>query len=156
MVVTEKMKEESRLRKEAQKVKVGMVTELSTFCEQMEKAKADVVAEFRASQSFINACAVYYDDEFEDYLKQVRSVHPDLDLSKISLDNPMPMTLVGGDTVDEESDDSVHIEEHVPKNDDVVIAQPDLEGLVIASVPSIEDLSTQDAQNPSTMDSPLV
>ena len=49
MVVTEKMKEESRLRKEAQKVKVGMVTELSTFCEQMEKAKADVVAEFRAS-----------------------------------------------------------------------------------------------------------
>ena len=67
----------------------------------------------------------------------------------------MPMTLVGGDTVDEESDHSIHTEEHVPKDDDVVIAQPALEGLVIASVPSIEDLSTQDAQNPSTMDAPL-
>ena len=145
MAVTEKMNEESGLRKEAQKVKAGMVIELSTLCEQMEKAKADVVAEFRASQSFINACTVYYDDEFKDCLKQVRSVHPNLDLSKISLDNPMPMTLVGGDTIDEESNDSIHTKEHVPKNDDVVIAQPALEGLVIASVPSIEDLSTQDA-----------
>ena len=142
MAITEKMKEESCLRKEAQKVKAGMVTELSTLCEQMEKAKADVVAKFRASQSFINACTVYYDDEFKDCLKQVRSVHPDLDLSKISLDNPMPMTLLGGDTVDEKSDDSVHTEEHVPKNGDVIIAQPALEGIIIASVPSIEDLST--------------
>ena len=69
MAVTEKMKEESRLRKEAQKVKAGMVPELSTLCKQMEKTKADVVAEFRASQSFINACAVYYGDKFEDCLK---------------------------------------------------------------------------------------
>lgn len=29
----------------------------------------------------------YYGDGFDDYLKQVRSVYPNLDLSKITLDN---------------------------------------------------------------------
>ena len=45
---------------------MGLAMELSTFYEQMEKAKADVVADFRASQPFIDACGVYYGVEFED------------------------------------------------------------------------------------------
>ena len=40
-----------------------------TLYEQTEKAKADAVVDFKASQSFIDACAVYYGDDFDDYLK---------------------------------------------------------------------------------------
>ena len=43
------MKEESHLREEAEKVKATLVIELLTLHEQMDKAKADAVAEFRAS-----------------------------------------------------------------------------------------------------------
>ena len=49
-----------------EKAKVGLAMELSTLYEQMEKVKVDVVAEFRASQPFIDACVVYYGVGFED------------------------------------------------------------------------------------------
>jgi len=77
----------------------------------MEKTKVDAMAEFRDSQPFIDACGVYYGVGFKDCLKQVRSIYPDLDLSKVTLDDPVLMTPGGGDTVDEESDDFIHIEE---------------------------------------------
>ena len=85
--------------------------ELTTLCEQTEKAKADTMVDFKASQSFIDACVVYYGESFEDYLKQVGSVYPDLDLSKISMDDPVPMTPAGADTVSEETADSAHSEQ---------------------------------------------
>lgn len=88
-----------------------MATELSTLLEQMEKVKADAVAEFRASQPFIVACDIYYGDRFEDCLKQVGFVYLDLDLFKISLDDPIPATLGGSDTINEEFDDFIHTEE---------------------------------------------
>ena len=44
-----------------------------TLHEQTKKAKADAVVEFQASQSFIDACAFYYGEGFDDCLKQVRS-----------------------------------------------------------------------------------
>ena len=116
--------------------------ELSTFYEQMEKAKADVVADFRASQPFIDACVVYYGIEFEDWLKKVRSIYLDLDLSKVTFDNPVPSTPGGGDIVDEESDDSTHIEEQDSKDDGVVLTQPIPDGSVAPLVPSTKDLST--------------
>ena len=53
----------------------------------------------------------------------------------------MPTTPGGGDTVNEESDDSIHIEEQGLKDDGVVIAQIASDGLVATSVPSIEDPS---------------
>ena len=115
---------------------------LSTIREQMEKAKTDAVVEFKASQSFIVACTVYYENRFEDCLKQVGSVYPDLDLSKISLDDPIPTTLGGGNIVGGESDDSIHTEEQSPKDYGVIIAQPVLEGHVTTLVPSVEDPST--------------
>ena len=43
--------------------------ELTTLLGQVETAKADAVKEFRASQTFIDACAKYYGDGFEDCLK---------------------------------------------------------------------------------------
>ncbi|KAK9993342.1 hypothetical protein SO802_023045 [Lithocarpus litseifolius] len=60
---------ETRRLKETEKVKTDLATELATLCKQMEKAKADAVAEFRISQPFFDACGVYYDDGFEDCLK---------------------------------------------------------------------------------------
>lgn len=47
--VNAKLKEKSRLLEEAENVRATLATELSTFHEQMDKAKADVVTEFRAS-----------------------------------------------------------------------------------------------------------
>ena len=140
MAVTKTLKEESRLREEAKKAKVGLVMELTTFREQTEKAKVDTIAEFRASWLFIDAYAIYYDNSFEACLQQVGSIYLDLDLSKVSLDDLLPMTPAGGDTVDQESDDSAHTEKQIPKNDRVVIALPVPEGHVATLVPSVKDL----------------
>ncbi|XP_065638950.1 codeine O-demethylase-like [Quercus suber] len=96
----------------------------------MEKAKADAVAEFRDSQLFIDACGVYYGVGFEDYLKQVGSIYPDLDLSKVTLNDPVSTTLMGSDTIDKESNDFTHIEEQDPKDDSVVLTQPVPDGPV--------------------------
>ena len=76
----------------------------------MEKAKADFMVEFRASQSFIDACAVYYGEGFYDNLKQVGPVYPNLDLSKIFMDDLVPVTPVGDDIISEKTDDSTHTE----------------------------------------------
>lgn len=46
-----------------------MEKELTTLLGQVEMARADVVNEFKASQPFIDSCAVYYGDGFEDCLK---------------------------------------------------------------------------------------
>lgn len=77
----------------------------------MDKAKVDAVAKYRASQTFIDTYSVYDDDGFEDCLKQVGFVYLDLDLSKITLDDLVLTTPGGGDTANEESDDSIHTEE---------------------------------------------
>ena len=67
--------------------KGNLEEELSTLCGQT--AGADIVWEFKASQSFIDSCAKYYGIGFEDYLKQVASAYPNLDLSEITMDDPM-------------------------------------------------------------------
>ena len=117
---------------------------MKTLRKQAEKAKADAVVKFRASQSFIDACAVYYGEGFNNCLKQVGSVYPDLELSKIFMDDTMPTTPIGDDTVNEEFDDSAHTKKQVPKDDGVVIAQPIPDGVVAFLVPSAKDPSTQD------------
>lgn len=75
-----------------------MEKELTTLLGQVEMARADVVNEFKASQPFIDSCAIYYGDGFEDCLKQVKFVYRNLDLSKITMDDPLPSTLVGDTT----------------------------------------------------------
>ena len=65
---------------------------------QVETVKANAITEFKASQPFIDACAVYYGDRFKDCLKQVKSVYPHLDLSKVTMDDPLPSTPTG-DTI---------------------------------------------------------
>ena len=73
---------------------------------QTEKAKVDAVVDFKTLQSFIDVCVIYYGEGFDDCLKQVGFVYPDLDLSKISMDDPVPTTPASGDIVSEETDDS--------------------------------------------------
>ena len=106
--------------------------------------------EFKASQTFIDSCAEYYGDGFKDCLKQVKSICLHLDLSKVSMDDPLPSTPTG-DTILEESDDSTEPEAD-PKDDSVVVAQLAVDQPVIpltpsANPPNVEDPSTQDVQD---------
>ena len=78
---------------------MNLEKELTALCVQVEMAKVNTIAEFKTSQPFIDACIVYYGDRFEDCLKQVRSVYPNLDLSKVTMDNPLLTTPAGGDIV---------------------------------------------------------
>ena len=146
----EKLEEEGCQKKKEQEAKVTVEKELMALLGQVETARADTVAEFKASQPFIDACAVCYGDGFEDFLKQVKSVYPSLDLSKVSMDDPLPSTLAGG-TVFEESDDSTKAEVD-PKNDSIVLTQPAADQPVISltlltNPLNAEDLLAQDVQD---------
>ena len=114
--------------------------ELLTLREQVEKAGADAITEFKASQSFIDSCADYYGTGFDDCLKQVVSAFPELDLSGITMEEFVPST-PAGDTVAYDGDD--------PKDDSVILAQPATNPLVPSSNPSVEIL---DVENPPTQD----
>lgn len=111
----------------------------------MDKTKADAMEKFRVSQPFFNACDVFYGDGFGNCLKQVGAVYPDLDLSQIAIDDTVPPTLGGDDTVSDETDDSVHtVKQEVKDIDAEVIVQPTLGGQDAPVVPS--------AANPTTVD----
>ena len=86
----------------------------------METTTADAVAEFKASQPYIDSCAVYYSNRFENCLKQVKSIYLHLDLSKVTMDDLLPLTPVG-DTNFEEINESTQSERD-PKDDGVVLA----------------------------------
>ena len=64
----------------------------------METVRADVVAEYKASQSFIDSCGGYYGVGFEDCLRQAKSLNPYLDFSKVTMDEPVSST-PAGDTI---------------------------------------------------------
>ena len=146
--------EETHRLEEVEKAKTNLATELASLREQMERVKVNAMADFKASQPFIDVCVVYYGDWFEEFLKQVGFVYPDLDLSNVSLDNPLPTTPAIGDTFDEEPDDFAHTEEQIPIDDGVVIVQPILDGAITFSVLSAEDPPIKDAENPSVLDAP--
>ena len=78
------------------------------------------MAKFKASQPYIDSCAVYYNNGFENCLKQVKSIYLHLDLSKVTMDNLLPLT-PAGDTNFEETDESTQLEQD-PKDDGVVLA----------------------------------
>ena len=64
--LNEKLKEETRQREKEHEAKVTLENELTALYGQVEMARADAVTKFKASQPFIDACAVYYGDKFED------------------------------------------------------------------------------------------
>ena len=151
--VTEKLKQESIFREKAQEAQANLEVELTAICRQIETARANAITEFKASQPFIDACAVYYGDRFEDCLKHVGAVYLNLDLSKVTMDDPMPTTPAFGDTVSEETNDSTHTEQDL-KDDGVVLVQLALEKPVTPLVPSAEDPFVHDAQNFTAQDAP--
>ena len=130
-----------------------MEAELIAICGQVETARADAITEFKASHLFIDACVVYYGDEFKDCLKQVRSVYPNLNLSKVTMDDPLPTTPTRDDTVSEEIDDSTESERD-PKDDGVVLAQPVVEGPIIPLASSADDPPAHDTPNFAAQDTP--
>ena len=115
----EKLEKDGHQKKE-QEAKAVIEKELTTFLRYVEMARADAVKELKTSQPFIDSCVVYYGDGFGDCLKQVKSIYPHLDLSKVIMDDPLPSTPVGN-TIQEETDDSAKSEFDL-KDDNVVLA----------------------------------
>ena len=81
------LKEVRRKLEEADRQKEKLQQEVTTLREKVETAGTDAIQEFKASQSFIDSCADYYGTGFDDCLKQVASVFPELDLSGITMDD---------------------------------------------------------------------
>ena len=94
----EKLKEEGHQKKKEQQAKATVEKELAAFLGQVEMARVDAVKEFKASQLFIDSYAIYYGDAFEDCLKQVKSIYPHLNLSKVTMDDP-PLLTPTSDTI---------------------------------------------------------
>ena len=69
MELNEKLKEETRQREKEHEAKATLKKELTAFLGQVETTRGDAVIEFKASQPFIDSCADYYGDEFENCLK---------------------------------------------------------------------------------------
>ena len=114
----------------------------------METAKADAIKEFKESKAFIDSCAKYYGVGFEDYLKQVKSNYPHLDLAKVSMDEPLPTTLAGN-AIPEGADGATESKQDTQDNS-VILAQPTVNPPVIPLAPSTnppvaDDPSSQDA-----------
>ena len=121
--------------------------ELAAFLRQVEMARVDIVKEFKASQPFIDSYAIYYGDGFEDCLKQVKCIYPHLDLSKVTMDDPLLLTTTS-DTIQEETNNSTESESN-PKDDSVVLAQPAVDPPVTPLVPSTKPLNIE---NPLAQD----
>ena len=97
--------------------------EVTALQEKVETVGIDAIQKFRASQSFIDSCADYYGTGFDDCLKQVASTFLELDLSRISMDAPEPVTPARNIVIDD--DDGVLESQPSPKVDGgVVLAQP--------------------------------
>ena len=107
---------------EAEHQQKKLEEELSSLRVQVETAGIDAVQKFKTTQSFIDSCTNYYGTGFDDCLKQVASVYPELDLSGITMDVFVPMT-PAGDTVADKDDEPLNLD--LLLNDaGVVLAQP--------------------------------
>ena len=151
--LNEKLKEKTCLQEKEQEKKTNLEAELTAIYRQVETVRADAITKFKASQPFIDAFVIYYGDKFEDCLKQVRSIYPNLDLSKVTMDDSLPMTPTWGDTVNEEIEDSTK-SEWEPKDDSVVLAQLVVEWPVVPLAPSANDPPAHNAPNFATQDTP--
>ena len=108
---------------EADCQKQKLQEEVTALREKVEAAGIDVVQQFKTLKLFIDSYADYYSTGFDDCLKQVTSAFSKLDLSKISMDAPKPVTLARNVITDD--DDGIPTSQLLPKADSgVVLAQP--------------------------------
>ena len=87
--LNEKLEKEGHQKKKEQEAEATIEKKLTALLGQVETARADAMKEFTASQPFIDSYAIYYGDGFEDCLKQVKSIYPHLDLSKVTMDDSL-------------------------------------------------------------------
>ena len=79
-----KLKTKGEKLEEVERQKEKLQEEVTALRKQVETAGTNAVQKFKASQSFINSCADYYGTGFKDFLKQVATTFPELDLSGIT------------------------------------------------------------------------
>ena len=97
--------------------------EVTALREKVETTETDAIQKFKMSQSFIDSYADYYGTGFDDCLKQVASAFQELDLSRILMDVPEPVT--SARDVATNDDNSILESQPSPKVDGgVVLAQP--------------------------------
>ena len=116
----EKLEEKGCQKKKEQEAKEMVENELAALLGQVETAKANAMKEFRASQTFIDSCTECYGDGFKDCLKQVISIYLHLNLSKVSMDDPL-LSTPASDITFEENDDFTESNAN-PEDDSVVLA----------------------------------
>ena len=88
LTLTKKALEESKSHaNELRKVLLDKEGEITTLREKVHHAKADGKAEFWDSDGFLKKLNDWYSDGFDECLRQVKALHPDLDVSQVSLDN---------------------------------------------------------------------
>ena len=143
-----KLEEEGHQRKKDQEAKETAEKELTALLGQVETTKADAVKEFKDSPAFIDSGAEYYAVGFEDCLKQVKSNYPHLDLAKVSMDEPLPITLAS-DAILEGADGATESEQDT-QDGGIILTQPAVNPPVIpltlsANLTVADDPSTQDA-----------
>ena len=85
--LNQELKEVREKLVEANRQNDKLKEEVTDLGQRVQMAGTDEVRDFKASQSFIDSCAVYYGTGFDDCLKQVASAFPELDLFGITMDD---------------------------------------------------------------------
>ena len=143
------LEEEGRQRKKDQEAKETAEKELTALLGQVEMAKANAVKEFKESPAFIDSGPEYYGVGYKDFLKQVKSNYPYLDLAKVLMDEPLQTTPVG-DAIPEGANGATESEQDT-QDDNVILAQLGMNPPVIPVTPSA---NPPVADNPSSQDAP--
>ncbi|XP_065632333.1 uncharacterized protein LOC136068738 [Quercus suber] len=61
--------------------------------DEVRQVKEDVIREYRDSDALISELNLVYNDGFDDALRQVKALYPDIDLSAVAITAPEPSTV---------------------------------------------------------------
>ena len=86
-MLNQELKEVREKLVEAERQYDKLKKEVTDLGQRLQTVRADAVQDFKETQSFINSCAEYYGTGFKDFLKRVTSAFPELDLSRITMDD---------------------------------------------------------------------
>lgn len=76
-----------------------LTAEVTSLRESLDRAKADVVEEYKDLQPFFNLLGSQYDEGFEDFRKQVVAFFPNMNFSSIQIKLTVPPILKSNDEV---------------------------------------------------------
>ena len=85
--------------------------EISKLREQIRRAKEDEMTEFHNSDGFLTQLSDCYENSFQECLRQVKALYPNLDVSQVSLDN---VAQTPARTVDHEGTDEILEADPIP------------------------------------------